>query len=660
MWSSSSPRRYALGGLALALLGPALVPSLRANNQCSHLGQAVICPPGITPGSNSVNFVGNGIFWSDGNTSVGTQVPLFVPMAPAGGGLTFGPRNFSSTSGTQQGRNGDPTPPGGRFGFGSSPMGGYGLGGAFSPGGVEGKPGERDLVTVDDLLDRLERTERLRKRYPPSPPPITRGPGWGRFGLLGRRTPAGDSPTEGSEGSEPAGDPPPPDSDPSPVIKGPMITLDPSKIPLPPPGALSQGMGSGFEASTAVISGQTVILPDLRSTLPGYVTGEAAPAGSRAAIQKQFAGSGDIAGAAEALAREGAIRYDQSTQRQLMQDAKKNASIAGLSEKDYVDRARGHFVNMASPGQLLETTRGNCYEFVHLAGAFAGDGRLPQSSGGAKPLIDPSKMVKWDGSSEIPRGMIIIGTVSKAMGGQDGYGFFHVAVSLGEGKVANNRGHGVQIEKVGDVFGMFYTNPLWGKGIYYAPYDGYKLADGAKDFLEERRASLVAIRQTFRDNPEGEAEEGAGPLTEAQKEANRGTARVADRNLTRRIRLINSLLSTDGQGVEGLDAQDGKPLRPGEFNEDLKSYQDFLNQGIQGTSEGKPFFHEDYRRFPGARTDKFTGERLPGKGGGGSPAPKPARPRQSQAEFEKQASQFFLDAIGEADGQRAALPLIQP
>ena len=57
-------------------------PNLDALAARSALGRTIQVLDGITPGSGSVNFTDDGILWSDGNTSLGFDVPLFVDAAP--------------------------------------------------------------------------------------------------------------------------------------------------------------------------------------------------------------------------------------------------------------------------------------------------------------------------------------------------------------------------------------------------------------------------------------------------------------------------------------------------------------------------------------------------------------------------------------------------
>lgn len=75
------PRAIVLLVVAALLCGPASTRLLAA---CTHLGQAVQCPPGVQDGSNSVNFVPGGILWSDGTITVGNTVAPTTPAPPGG------------------------------------------------------------------------------------------------------------------------------------------------------------------------------------------------------------------------------------------------------------------------------------------------------------------------------------------------------------------------------------------------------------------------------------------------------------------------------------------------------------------------------------------------------------------------------------------------
>lgn len=63
---------------------------LQGQSQCQHLGQPVICPPGVAPGSTSLFFIGppanNNIQWSDGSTTFGVNPQPFPADGANGGG----------------------------------------------------------------------------------------------------------------------------------------------------------------------------------------------------------------------------------------------------------------------------------------------------------------------------------------------------------------------------------------------------------------------------------------------------------------------------------------------------------------------------------------------------------------------------------------------
>jgi hypothetical protein len=91
---------------------------------------------------------------------------------------------------------------------------------------------------------------------------------------------------------------------------------------------------------------------------------------------------------------------------------------------------------------------------------------------------------EWDGESDIPRGKVIIGCVPRVgisfipfldnvFGAQTSDNTYHFGVSLGDGEVANNRGSGVQRERLEDVFGGWSLYSLPGGHVYYGDYACY-------------------------------------------------------------------------------------------------------------------------------------------------------------------------------------------
>ncbi|MCA8964493.1 MAG: DUF3305 domain-containing protein [Planctomycetes bacterium] len=174
---------------------------------------------------------------------------------------------------------------------------------------------------------------------------------------------------------------------------------------------------------------------DIRQALylPGWIDAAPLP-GSREAILQKFRESGDIAGAAMALA-DGSIKYDQTTSQEISQTATRVTDAqSGAAFEDVRSRLGRQFIGIAGQDEVLHATRGNCYEFVHLAAWFAGAGRGQLNlSTGVEALIDSRTRQVWDGDSDIPAGQVVVGAVwnNDLQGGQDDYGFFHVGISLG-------------------------------------------------------------------------------------------------------------------------------------------------------------------------------------------------------------------------------------
>ncbi len=313
--------------------------------------------------------------------------------------------------------------------------------------------------------------------------------------------------------------------------------------------------------------------------LPAYIN-DRPPPGSRERILSGVRETGDIARAAELLVQEGSIVYDQSS----TEDFDKIATSAAGGDREQFQAIKSQldarFIGSATGDDLLDATRGACHDFVHFSAYLAGSGQggqLPTYGTGTAALIDPDKMQEWDGESEIPRGKIIVGTVSGCMGGQDQYGFFHVAVSLGNGLVANNRGSGVQIERAEDVFGSFYTNPAWGRGIFFGDYVGYGLPDSARKFLEGEHWNNNDLITLYRDGGIG---------ADLSPEARSG----AITDLQNRNSIIDYQL---GQG----------PLPDSSlFTGDVADYQQFLGQAISGIAQHEPFFYVKFAQWQASQT----------------------------------------------------------
>lgn len=81
-----------------AVVGIILVPALPAQAQCTHLGQQVVCPSGVSNGSMSLSFTNGSILWQapTGSTTLSPSAgccspftaPTPAPTAPSATGLT--------------------------------------------------------------------------------------------------------------------------------------------------------------------------------------------------------------------------------------------------------------------------------------------------------------------------------------------------------------------------------------------------------------------------------------------------------------------------------------------------------------------------------------------------------------------------------------------
>lgn len=243
--------------------------------------------------------------------------------------------------------------------------------------------------------------------------------------------------------------------------------------------AIPDGPRSGDNADAVIDDGFTKVedLPDNiknHPKLPGYVT-DGVDTATRDEIRSVVQDTGDIAQAGELLAQFGNLTYDQTTAEGNKDLAKEITGKDDPETSDLSNLIGSHFIGAAKGEDAQYASRGACFDFIHMAGMYAGDaGGVPLSyGGGLADLIDPETMVEWDGESEIPRGKIVIGTARSGVGGQDSYGFYHVGISMGQGWVVSSHGSGPQVEETDDVFGTFYTNPITGRGVYYGDYKPY-------------------------------------------------------------------------------------------------------------------------------------------------------------------------------------------
>lgn len=393
-------------------------------------------------------------------------------------------------------------------------------------------------------------------------------------------------------------------------------------------------------SSVAPITGQTFIPGDLT---PTYLQ-DAPPEGSREAILNKFRGTGDIAGAMEALANENSLAYDQTTPQDINKTAKtaQSSNPLGPSVPELKEMMEARFVGTASNEELIHATRANCYETVHFAAWFAGSGTgaMPQITGGLTPLVDPRKMTEWDGG-EIPRGQIIIGTTSETLGGQDQYGFYHVAVSLGNGLVANNRGSGIQIEKLEDVFGGI-KNDLFYNEIYFGDYDGYKLPESGREFLIGARENNNDVIQSVTSLSPGELVDMFGGSPEGESTLSPEQAQALG---------VKAKEVSTGQN-EIIDAALGiSPYPRGDdFSDEMVDYNRFVVQVMEGVTGNKSFFYTDYNKWQAAQEQEAETESSPQI----ASTPKYEPPSQN-AGYENM-SQFFVEAFGAAETAGLSTP----
>jgi hypothetical protein len=398
-------------------------------------------------------------------------------------------------------------------------------------------------------------------------------------------------------------------------------------------GGSANGLGNNL---TTAFQGQSAVAPNTGSTvvrpvppgLPGYFY-QPPPTASRQAILGRVRGTGDIALAAELLARENVIVYDQSGPNDI------NNFMVGFRggvndgvTRDLSNQLYSKFIQGANADNLLDVTRGNCYDFLHFSAYMAGSGTGNLQAGGSQlqDLIDPGKMQKWDGTAMIPRGKIIVGTVKEEYDGQGEYGLYHVAVSLGNGMVAHNLGSGVAIDPIGDVFDEFYTGSKTGRGVYFGDYVGYKNPDNARDFLTRQRDNNKDVMALYENGSLG------GDLTPGQRTA-----------------LINDFQSRNVV----IEYQLGNTPKPGDdvFTPSIKPYVLFLGQAVTGITNHDPYVIAKFETYTLVQqTTKTSGTTAT------SPASSQATPKQPPEGLD--LAKLFVDYFNISEAGQ--LPTPQP
>jgi hypothetical protein len=163
-------------------------------------------------------------------------------------------------------------------------------------------------------------------------------------------------------------------------------------------------------------------------------------------VASRFKGTHDLAGAAEALVAAAGSQFVHSY---------------GSS----TDRSRQAFSRISSFDQLYGQRLMVCYEFVHYVAYLAGSQPIvpgegaralaPRIGNSDTTVYDTSNYTVWDGKGEIPRGKVI---VFIAWAWNNTAGYYHVGISVGNGKIAHDTSiGGVQISDIPDVNSIGYS-----------------------------------------------------------------------------------------------------------------------------------------------------------------------------------------------------------
>jgi len=197
-------------------------------------------------------------------------------------------------------------------------------------------------------------------------------------------------------------------------------------------GGTSGGTGGSTPGGTSAGTGGStggIVAPPNNTALNGQPTRPDQLATVQA-IAAQFKGTRDLAGAAQAV-------FDNI-----------GTSFVWSNAGDYMNGAR-------TQDALFSARQMACFEFVHWIAHLCGPQRTMESSGapfagssaaGVKSLQN----TVWDRSSVIPAGKIVVG-VARAFNNNAGY--YHVGISLGNGKVISLSGDtNLHIENTADLF----------------------------------------------------------------------------------------------------------------------------------------------------------------------------------------------------------------
>ena len=340
---------------------------------------------------------------------------------------------------------------------------------------------------------------------------------------------------------------------------------DPSKAPAPPVPLLTTEEFEELERLLAYDDEDSASGERKTYTVKGEGLTEI-----RKKLISVYQGTGDLAGVAECLLKLGAgLTYDQTSASELSAEEQKN------------------YVASSAGSDLLGASRGSCYEFIHFVAWLAGSGTktLHNVGGGLLNLLNPATMKEWDGQSAIPRGHVVVGcvgydkdSVKTWFGGtpQDNFGFIHVGISLGGGKVVSNRGDGSQIETVENVFGE-YRGGLSGGKVYIGQYDGYGLTSKATEFVAATKKGIQELANAKVDtSPITDAD-----TTPAERLDSIKLAKDSIRLAKGRLAVLKSL-------------EDNTPIE--NPTEDQKQFKKFYMEGISAAGS-RPFYYHSFEEW---------------------------------------------------------------
>ena len=157
-------------------------------------------------------------------------------------------------------------------------------------------------------------------------------------------------------------------------------------------------------------------------------------------VAGKFKGTHDIAGAAEALINAAGSQFT-------------------YNYGDVTNPAQRDFASIRNLDDFYAQRLMICYEFVHYVAYLSSNqtmaGQNPKVGAAPSSVYFPRKYDVWDGTTDIPRGKIV---VFRAYAFNNTSGYYHVGVSLGNGKIAHNSSSGnMQISNLSDVNSIGYS-----------------------------------------------------------------------------------------------------------------------------------------------------------------------------------------------------------